>query len=148
MAAVSLLLAVSTMASAKQLDSVVDAAIVEPSDDAPRRMLRSVPVVDAGNAPAPAADAPALAPQGAAHHHLQRNASRTNSTGTNSSSSSSSSSSDAAASGTSSLSSSLQSHLRTVLVVALAGGFFVFAYITLTPNYVFCPTFCPLLLIW
>ena len=105
-------------------------------------MLRAAPAPDA-------AIAPALAPLGAAHHHLQRNASRTNSTGTNSSSSSSSSSSsDAAAGGSSGLTSSLQSHLRTVLILALAGGFFVFAYITLTPNYVFCPTFCPLLLIW
>ena len=103
-------------------------------------MLRAAPAPDAGIAPA-------LAPLGAAHHHLQRNASRTNSTGTNSSSSSSSSS-DAAVGGSSGLTASLQSHLRTVLILALAGGFFIFAYITLTPNYVFCPTFCPLLLIW
>ena len=109
-------------------------------------MLRAAPAPDAGVAPEPAADAPALAPQGSAvHHHLHRNASRTNSTTTTSSSSSSS---DAASSGSSGVSSALKNHLRTVLVVSLASAFFVFAYITLTPNYVFCPTFCPLLLLW
>ena len=110
-------------------------------------MLRAAPAPDAGIAPEPAADAPALAPQGAVMHHLHRNASRTNSTGTNSSSSSSSSSSSDTAS-PSSLTSTLQSKLKMVGVFALAAGFFVSAYITLTPNYVFCPTFCPLLLIW
>ena len=145
LAAVSLLLAASTAAApAEQQGSAAGSGV--DLGDAPRRMLRAAPAPAAGIAPAPAADAPALAPQGAAVHHLHRNSSRTNSTGTNSSSSSSSSS-DAAAS-SSSMTASLQNKLRTVLVLSLAGGFFVFAYITLTPNYVFCPTFCPLLLIW
>ena len=106
-------------------------------EDAPRRMLISAPAPDGGIAPAPGAAAAALAPQGAVqrHHH---NASRTNS---------SSSSSDTSSSDASGLSPELGSTLRMGLIFALAASFFAFACITLTPNYVFCPTFPPLLLL-
>ena len=37
--------------------------------------------------------------------------------------------------------------LRLGLAFGLAGTLFLFCFVTLTPNYIFCPTFPPLLLL-
>lgn len=45
-------------------------------------------------------------------------------------------------------SSAVGNKLRLGLIFGLAGSFFLFCFVTLTPNYIFCPTFPPLLLLF